>query len=325
MRVARRAGRGRARRARTGRRRGRGARAGVPMPWITSGSATRSPTRMRGSSEAIGSWKIICTSRRTALRRRRGRRGLRPAISIVPAKGTRPAMALGDRGLAAAAFADQRQGLAGPDVEADALDGVDAVGDAAEEAAAQVEGDAQVGRRGRRAAPARDPAPARPRPRPCAARRRAARGCRARAARANSARTGGLLDHAPVLHDDDAVGHLGDHAHVVGDQDDRGAEARAAGRAAGRAPRACTVTSSAVVGSSAISTSGFSASAMAIITRWRMPPESSCGYWARRRSGSEMRTASQRLDGAGARLGARRAGRGPRSPRSAGGRWSAPG
>ena len=38
------------------------------------------------------------------------------------------------------------------------------------------------------------------------------------------------------------------------------------------------VTSSAVVGSSAISRRGLPASAMAIITRWRMPPESSCGY-----------------------------------------------
>ena len=38
------------------------------------------------------------------------------------------------------------------------------------------------------------------------------------------------------------------------------------------------VTSSAVVGSSAISTSGSQAIAIAIITRWRMPPESWCGY-----------------------------------------------
>ncbi len=37
------------------------------------------------------------------------------------------------------------------------------------------------------------------------------------------------------------------------------------------------VTSSAVVGSSAISRSGSLASAMAIITRWRWPPESWCG------------------------------------------------
>src|SRR5258707_521451 len=40
---------------------------------------------------------------------------------------------------------------------------------------------------------------------------------------------------------------------------------------------ACTVTSSAVVGSSAISTEGLQAIAMAITTRWHMPPESWCG------------------------------------------------
>ena len=38
-----------------------------------------------------------------------------------------------------------------------------------------------------------------------------------------------------------------------------------------------TTTSSAVVGSSMITTSGSAASAIAIITRWRIPPESSCG------------------------------------------------
>ena len=48
------------------------------------------------------------------------------------------------------------------------------------------------------------------------------------------------------------------------------------------------VTSSAVVGSSAISSRGPQASAIAIITRWRMPPESWCGYWPTRRSGSGM-------------------------------------
>ena len=37
------------------------------------------------------------------------------------------------------------------------------------------------------------------------------------------------------------------------------------------------VTSSAVVGSSAISTSGSLAIAIAIMARWRMPPENSCG------------------------------------------------
>ena len=37
------------------------------------------------------------------------------------------------------------------------------------------------------------------------------------------------------------------------------------------------VTSSAVVGSSAISSFGSQLSAIAIITRWRSPPESWCG------------------------------------------------
>ena len=37
------------------------------------------------------------------------------------------------------------------------------------------------------------------------------------------------------------------------------------------------VTSSAVVGSSAMSSSGFVERAIAIMTRWRMPPESWCG------------------------------------------------
>ena len=50
------------------------------------------------------------------------------------------------------------------------------------------------------------------------------------------------------------------------------------------------VTSSAVVGSSAISSSGSQASASAIITRWRMPPESWCGYSPARRSGSGIWT-----------------------------------
>ena len=40
---------------------------------------------------------------------------------------------------------------------------------------------------------------------------------------------------------------------------------------------ACTVTSSAVVGSSATTSDGEPAIAIAIITRWRSPPESSCG------------------------------------------------
>ncbi|OLF10730.1 hypothetical protein BLA60_15875 [Actinophytocola xinjiangensis] len=41
--------------------------------------------------------------------------------------------------------------------------------------------------------------------------------------------------------------------------------------------RAWVVTSSAVVGSSAMISRGSPASAIAIITRWRWPPDSSCG------------------------------------------------
>ena len=59
---------------------------------------------------------------------------------------------------------------------------------------------------------------------------------------------------------------------------------------------ACTVTSSAVVGSSAIRMSGRQASAIAIITRWRMPPESWCGYSSTRRSGAGNADLLQHLD-----------------------------
>ncbi len=54
------------------------------------------------------------------------------------------------------------------------------------------------------------------------------------------------------------------------------------------------VTSRPVVGSSAMSSLGRHASAMAIIARWFMPPLSSNGYWLTRRSGSLMPTRSSR-------------------------------
>ena len=53
---------------------------------------------------------------------------------------------------------------------------------------------------------------------------------------------------------------------------------------------ACTVTSSAVVGSSAMMSVGRPDIAMAITARWRMPPENWCGYWFTRPSGSGMST-----------------------------------
>ena len=60
---------------------------------------------------------------------------------------------------------------------------------------------------------------------------------------------------------------------------------------------ACTVTSSAVVGSSASSTSGSLASAIAIIARCRMPPENSCGYCRARALGLRDADLGEQVDG----------------------------
>ena len=62
-------------------------------------------------------------------------------------------------------------------------------------------------------------------------------------------------------------------------------------RRSSRSTWACTVTSRAVVGSSAMMRSGSPAMAIAIITRCRRPPESSCGKARIRRFGSGMPTA----------------------------------
>ena len=59
----------------------------------------------------------------------------------------------------------------------------------------------------------------------------------------------------------------------------------------------CTVTSSAVVGSSAMSSSGLQESAIAMTTRCRMPPESSCGYCPSRRDGLGDADLREQLDG----------------------------
>ena len=53
------------------------------------------------------------------------------------------------------------------------------------------------------------------------------------------------------------------------------------------------VTSRAVVGSSAMISSGSPASAMAIIARWRMPPESWCGYCLTRCGACAISTSSR--------------------------------
>ena len=90
-----------------------------------------------------------------------------------------------------------------------------------------------------------------------------------------------LLDRSPLddlalLHHADRVGELAHDAEIMGDEQHRHAETPLQFLQQARIC-ACTVTSSAVVGSSAISRSGSLASAMAIITRWRWPPDSWCG------------------------------------------------
>ena len=64
------------------------------------------------------------------------------------------------------------------------------------------------------------------------------------------------------------------------------------------------VTSSAVVGSSAMSRAGFVERAMAIMTRWRMPPDSWWGYSLARRFGIRDADQAEHLDGLLHRLAA---------------------
>ena len=127
---------------------------------------------------------------------------------------------------------------------------------------------------GRARLPARRPARRAARP---SARRPAACACRGAAGAAKISATGPCSTISPFCHDADPVGDLAHDAEVVGDEQHRHAELRSAARSAASRICAWMVTSSAVVGSSAISRSGSLASAMAIITRWRWPPESWCG------------------------------------------------
>ncbi|CUJ66849.1 Uncharacterised protein [Achromobacter ruhlandii] len=148
-------------------------------------------------------------------------------------------------GLAAAGFAHQRQGLAGIQVEADLLDGVHALLHPAEDAAGDVEAGGQVAhlqhrtvvaahggrlrhRGGRRLGLARGFLDLEQRER----RRfvRAMHGAQARHGRQQGAGVGmlrpredvvgtALLDLVAAIHHQHPVGHLGHHAHVMGDED----------------------------------------------------------------------------------------------------------
>src|SRR5699024_5818048 len=102
---------------------------------------------------------------------------------------------------------------------------------------------------------------------------------------------GGLLHHLPRVHDGDAVGELGDQRQVVADEHHREAELLA--QEFSRSTTCfCTVTSRAVVGSSAITSFGSRVRAIAMSTRWRWPPESSCGKEFRMRCASTPTSSS---------------------------------
>src|SRR5439155_17007639 len=98
--------------------------------------------------------------------------------------------------------------------------------------------------------------------------------------------TGGpLFGDAARVHHGNALGHLRNDAQIVGDE--KQTESQFTSEAVQQIQDLfCTVTSSAVVGSSAISSRGPAASAMAIMTRCRRPPESWCGNCSARISGS---------------------------------------
>src|SRR4051794_12380377 len=82
-------------------------------------------------------------------------------------------------------------------------------------------------------------------------------------------------DPAGVHHGDPVAG-LGDDAEVVRDEQHRGVEAALHIRE-DRQDLRLHSTSSAVVGSSATTKAGLSTSTSAIMIRWRIPPENSCG------------------------------------------------
>ena len=88
---------------------------------------------------------------------------------------------------------------------------------------------------------------------------------------------GRFLDDRPGVHHAHAVGDLGDDAEVVRDEQDGKLSRDRRSSSISSSICAWIVTSSAVVGSSAISSSGSHARAIAIITRCRIPPESWCG------------------------------------------------
>ena len=108
----------------------------LSMPWMTIGSASSRRMVKRGDSDDSGSWKIICTRRAQPQPVGAGQR--RQVAASKPharrSSGGQADQRLGERGLAAAAFADQAERLADAERQADAGHRLHAAG----------EGDAQI-------------------------------------------------------------------------------------------------------------------------------------------------------------------------------------
>ena len=102
-----------------------------------------------------------------------------------------------------------------------------------------------------------------------------------------------LLDDLPRVHHGDPVAGLGDDPEVVRDQQQRGVEVARAGRRGcrGSAPRRSRRARWSARRRSP--PSGASTSASAIMIRWRMPPENSCGYCLKRVGGIPIPPASR--------------------------------
>ena len=112
--------------------------------------------------------------------------------------------------------------------------------------------------------------------RPCAGRRRAGRACTGCCGAANSSSTGASSTVRPAYMTTtrSATSATTPRSWVMSTI---AVPRRSRSSRITSSTPAWIVTSSAVVGSSAISTAGSQATAMAIITRWRMPPDSWCG------------------------------------------------
>ena len=101
--------------------------AGVPMPWISSGSRMMSSIRWRGSSDAYGSWKTTWISRRRRNQRSRDAPAMSSPSKRICARGRaqQPEHEPPQSRLARARLADDPERRPGLDRKRHAGDGVD--------------------------------------------------------------------------------------------------------------------------------------------------------------------------------------------------------